>query len=348
MDISSTGKGGGPYTSTINVINSSLKEKYDYQLFTYKTELGRFISIKRIRDLVKQLKEIKPDIVHFTGLQLSGFHIAVACRLAGIKNSVVVIRGSSIEALNIGNKKFLIYILEAITLMITTTFYGVSNYSSTIGAAKRFRKKSSGYVYNLPILSANKAIHYTKEQLCFKEEDIVVVTVARIIKDKGYHILASAIQEFVDLPNIKFLIVGDGAYLAEMKTELSIQKQSGQVRFLGYRSDVASILPACDIFVLPTLHETLSNSLLEASSYNLPLIASNVGGVPEIITNEENGLLVEPSDSGELANAIKTIAADENLRKKMGKAAKERLADKFSEESIVGKIDAIYRKLLNR
>lgn len=330
------------------MINSSLKEKYDYQLFTYKTELGRFISIKRIRDLVKQLKEIKPDIVHFTGLQLSGFHIAVACRLAGIKNSVVVIRGSSIEALNIGNKKFLIYILEAITLMITTTFYGVSNYSSTIGAAKRFRKKSSGYVYNLPILSANKAIHYTKEQLGFKEEDIVVVTVARIIKDKGYHILASAIQEFVDLPNIKFLIVGDGAYLAEMKTELSIQKQSGQVKFLGYRSDVASILPACDIFVLPTLHETLSNSLLEASSYNLPLIASNVGGVPEIITNEENGLLVEPSDSGELANAIKTIAADENLRKKMGKAAKERLADKFSEESIVGKIDAIYRKLLNR
>lgn len=349
MDVSSTGKGGGPYTSTMNVINSSLKNKYDYRLFTYKTEMGRFVSIKRIMDIVQQLREINPDIVHFTGLQLSGFHIAIACIIAGFRKNIVVIHGSSTEALNIGVfKKLIIYILEFITLMVTSTFYGVSHYSSTIGAAKRFRKKSSGYVYNLPILSANKAIHFTKEQLGFKEEDIVVVTVARIIKDKGYHILASAIQEFVDLPNIKFLIVGEGAYLAEMKTELSIQKQSGQVKFLGYRSDVASILPACDIFVLPTLHETLSIALLEASSYNLPLIASNVGGVPEIITNEENGLLVEPSDSGELANAIKTIAADENLRKKMGKAAKEKLADKFSEESIVGKIDAIYRKLLNR
>lgn len=347
MDISSTGKGGGPYTSTMNVINSSLKDKYEFRLFTYKTEIGRFISIKRIIDIVGQLRKINPDIVHFSGLQLSGFHIAIACMIAGYRKNIVVIHGSSTEALNIGFvKRKLIYLLEFFTLALTSTFYGVSRYSSFVGAAKKFTKKSSGYIYNLPLSSSQKSQNYTRDELGFTKDDIIVVTVGRIITDKGYHILKESIKSFTQMDHVKFLIVGDGDYLPTMKIELLTQEQSGLVRFLGYRDDVTSILPTCDIFVLPTLHETLSIALLEASSFNLALIGSNVGGIPEIITHGVNGLLVQPGNSQELSNAIKIIATNQDMREEMGEAAKKIIGEKFTEDSIVSKIDNLYKKIL--
>lgn len=348
MDISTSGKGGGPYTSTMNIVNSSLKEKYDYRIFEYNTALGRFISIKRIKDIVRQFREIKPNIVHFTGLQLSGFHIAVACRLAGIKRSVVVIRGSSTEALTLSLiQRIVIYLLEVITLAMVKTYYGVSKYSSLLGLTKSFRGKSSGYVYNLPIMTPKSDSPFSKEDFGFSETDIVVVSVARIIKDKGYHILCQAIKSLADRPRVKFLIVGKGDYLSIMESELELQVGLGQIKFLRYRDDVNRILPACDIFVLPTLHETLSNSLLEASDYNLALVASNVGGVPEIITDGENGFLVPPSDPEAITATISQLADNEALRKRMGARAKEILNEKFSEKSIVERIDSIYIKLLS-
>lgn len=348
MDISTTGRGGGPYTSTINLINSSLKEHYDFRVFHYKTELGRFISYKRIKDLMAQIRDINPDIVHFTGLQLSGFHIAIACYLLGVKKTIVVIHGSSTEALNIGViKKVLIYLLESLTLLLTTTFYGVSKYSSLVGVTKLFRRKSSGYIYNLTKKATQDIQILDRADFGFQSDDIVVVTVGRITKDKGYHILTKSIIEFIEVPQIKFLIIGEGDFLFEMKYELKAQEKMNQVQFLGYRSDVLSILPMCDIFVLPTLHETLSIALLEASYCNLPLIASNVGGVPEIISNDYNGILVPPSDDQKITNAIKLLAFDQDLRTKMGANAKNKLELDFPESLIVEKVAEIYNRLLN-
>lgn len=349
IDISSSGKGGGPYTSTMNLVNSSLKEDYNYQIFEYNTQMGRFISFKRIKDIVSQLKKINPDIVHFTGLQLSGFHIAIACRIAKIKNTIVVIHGSSTEAMDIGLiKRLIIYLLESLTLAITTTFYGVSRYSSMLSVTRPFQKKSSGFVYNLPMLKKGNRNHFVKENFGLSHEDIVVVTVARITKDKGYHIYTQAIKEFQDTPSIKFLIVGSGDYLPIMKNELIIQEQLGQVKFLGYRDDVSEILSLSEIFVLPTLHETLSISLLEASFFKLPLIASNVGGVPEIITHGENGFLVPAADPIALAKCIRKLADDAVLRKNMGEKAKEKLGIRFDEKLIITRINEIYQNLLDR
>ena len=87
MDLSTRGKGGGPYTSTMRLMQSALKESYEFRVISYDPSLGRGISWKRIRDLRRQIDEVDPDIVHFTGLQLSGFHIALASRLSGARGS---------------------------------------------------------------------------------------------------------------------------------------------------------------------------------------------------------------------------------------------------------------------
>jgi glycosyltransferase involved in cell wall biosynthesis len=348
MDVSSVGKGGGTYTSTMNLINSSLNEKIDFELIVYKTELGRFISIKRIRDLVNQLKKIQPDIVHFTGLQLSGFHLVIACKLARIKKTIVVIHGSSSEALNINSlKKWFINLLEMLTLSLTTTHYGVSKYSSQLSVTKKFKQKSSGYIYNLPPKFDNNEKTSFRHDFGFEKDDIIVVSVGRIIKDKGYSILQKTIEDFNDgTPQVKFLIIGDGSYLQEMQQSLNSQIKKNKVLFLGYRSDILEILPMCDIFVLPTLHETLSIALLEASACRLPLIASRTGGIPEIIEHGYNGLLVNPGNSQELSDAIKELAKDDTKRRRMGINAKNRLVEKFSAENIVNQVYFVYKSLL--
>ncbi|MDM1376773.1 glycosyltransferase [Myroides marinus] len=343
MDISTSGKGGGPYTSTMNLINSPLKEKYDFRLFEYNTQLGRFISFKRIKAIMNQLRIIKPNIVHFTGLQLSGFHIAIACKLLGQKNTIVVIHGSSSESMEFSKiQRIVLFIVEFLTLLLTHKFYGVSQYSSRLSITRSFSRKNIGHIYNLPCRNLENIEVYKREMFGFNSDDIIIVSVARINKEKGYHILEDSILKMPLDKNIKFLIIGDGAYKKEMELNLKSKVESENVVFLGHREDVMNILPFCDIFVLPTLHETLSIALLEASVCGLPLIASNVGGIPEIIEDNINGFLVPPSSSQSIVDSILVLSEDKELRKSMGEKAQQKVETEFSESKIINQVDDLY------
>lgn len=349
IDISTKGKGGGPYTSTRRIIDSGLNQNYDFRVLKYDTDLGKGISIKRILDLTKQLKKINPDIAHFTGLQLSGFHIIVACKLAGVRRTVVTIRGTSRDALDFNPlKKFVLaQILEPLTLLFSTKIYCVSEYVASLSFLDSFRHKVYGAIYNFPPQELyNIDAIDAKKELEVNEQQVVVGTVARIVKDKGYHILSEVILRFKGIKGIKFIIVGEGSYLKEMKHILKNQVDDKQVLFLGHRDDVQRILKCCDIFVLPTLHETLSVALLEASAERLALVASRTGGVPEIVEDGYNGLLVEPGNSQKLYDAINYLLCNPDKIKAFGNNAKKRLDVKFSREEIVSKIDAVYTELL--
>jgi len=349
IDLSTTGKGGGPYTSTQRIINSKLNEKYNFRILYYKTELGRFISFWRIRDLTRQLKIIDPDIVHFTGLQLSGFQIALACKLAGIRNTVMTVRGFSGDMIYLHSYKKLIvsFIIEPLTLLLTKNIYGNSEYVSSRKVLRLFKYKLNNSIYNYPpnIYKSDNSDDIRKE-LGISCDDNVVVSVARINKDKGYSVLTKAIMMCSRIEKLKFIIVGKGEYLQEMKNRLKNQIALGQVFFLGYRSDVQRILSGCNIFVLPTLHETLSGVLLESSVEGLALIASNTGGIPEIIENEYNGLLVPPGNVDLLFLAIKRIHFNNELREFLGANAKEKIKKDFSPREIDKKINDIYKSLL--
>jgi glycosyltransferase involved in cell wall biosynthesis len=351
MDLTSSSLGGGPYTSTLRVMNSNLNLKYSYKTFTYNNELGRYISIRRILDLKRQIIHLKPDIVHFSGLQLSGFHIAVACRLAGIKNTVVTIHGFAEDDINLNPiKRFLLnFFFEPLTLILTSRFYGVSEYVVSRRNVKLFKKKCCGAIYNIPPdhYSSTK-VSQIRTELGLNQSDIIGVTVARITKDKGYHILDKTIQRFKNERNLKFVIVGIGDYLSEMQENLSNAVFDKQVFFLKHRHDIQNILKGCDFFILPTLHETLSIALLEASVEGLALIASNTGGIPEIVENNYNGILVTAGDVNELANAIDLVYKDKELRNKFSKNAKKRVKEKFLINTIENKIDEIYQLLLKQ
>lgn len=351
MDMSSRGAGGGPFTSARRIMDSGLKEKYDFATILYKPELGPNVSLARIRDLVSQLRRLEPDIVHFGGLQLSGFHLAVACRLAGIRNTLLTIHGFSGDALDVNliKRALMTGLFEPVTLLLTKRFYGVSRYVIARRLARLFRGKCAGAIYNFPpepyVPDGAPGI---REELALGPGDTLVVTVGRVVQDKGYAVLDEVILHLRNLPQLKFLIVGDGDYLPAMREKLHEQAASGQVHFLGYRSDVQRILQECDIFVLPTLHETLSIALLEASVAGLALIASDTGGVPEIVIDGHNGLLVPPGDVDTLSRAICRISEDAAFRQACGENARARVASQFSAESVERQIDTVYTAMLKR
>lgn len=335
---------GGPYRSTMNIVNSDLKNKYEFRTFEYDPTIGRKVSIRRVLDLYRKIKRINPDIVHFAGLQLGGFHVAMAARLAGVKKRIVVVHGSSQEAISFSwFNKVILFILEWLTICLSTACYGVSEYSSRLSVPRLFRKKNRGFIYNLPTVQYDRSTNVRREDFGFTSEDIVVVSVARITREKGYEVLTESIK-LDSGSSVKYLIVGDGEYLPTMKKELAEYVKSGKVQFTGYRTDVGAILACCDIFVLPTLHETLSISLLEAALAGLPMVASKVGGCPEIVVDGFNGFLVEPSDSKGLYDSISALSVNEALRGEMGKNAIELISEKFDYGKILNQIAGLYEE----
>ena len=174
--------------------------------------------------------------------------------------------------------------------------------------------------------------------------DVVVLSVARINREKGYHVLEEAIHQLDDIKNLKFIIAGDGEYLQTMKTNLSEQVKSKKVLFTGYVSDPSVLYSEADIFVLPTLHETLSLVLLEASLHGVSLIASNTGGIPEIIEQDVNGDLVRVGDAQDIETALRKQFYNPKLRRIYGKNSLEKVKSKFNENQIADKIAKIYER----
>ncbi len=340
---------GGLSSSVKSIINSDLANKYDFKILWYRQSLGKYISIARIMDLKNQISNINPDIVHISGLQLSGFHLAIAARLANARHILMTIHGSSGEALFINRIKryILSCFIEPLTLLLVDKFYGVSQYVDSWKVLKIFKHKKHQYIYNMPpIASSGAHAALIRHQLKVGPMDTVVVSVGRITMEKGYDVLAQAIKLVVSDPAPVFCIVGEGDYLEVMKSELSEEIRGGKVYFLGKRSDVQDILSGCDIFVLPTLHETLSIALLEASVEGLALIASRVGGIPEIITHGLNGVMVTPGNIPELAMAITRISQSRSLCRGYGDAAKGTVDIKMNRRQSLMMLNKLYQELL--
>lgn len=166
----------------------------------------------------------------------------------------------------------------------------------------------------------------------------LAVTVSVLRAAKGVEVLLDAVER---LPGVYFLIVGDGPKRAEWQALALSNQTAERVRWAGYRHDVETILAGCDLFVHPSLDDAFPTVLLEAMAAGLPVVASRVGGIPEIVEDGVTGILVPPGDAAALANAIGSEALPN-----MSVAARERAARLFSTEAWIGRLDAVYREAL--
>ena len=175
------------------------------------------------------------------------------------------------------------------------------------------------------------------------------MTVAKFREEKGYEYLVEAMRRFAGKPcGIKFVFIGDGPLLELIKLKAERLDMKDRIFFLGYKEDVQEFLPLCDIFVLPSVSEGFAMSLAEAMAMERPVVATAAGGIPEVVTDGENGLLVAPRDAEALFTALDTLASDEKSRNQMGRRGRERVEEKFDVKNKVKELEGIYLACLGR
>jgi glycosyltransferase involved in cell wall biosynthesis len=169
-----------------------------------------------------------------------------------------------------------------------------------------------------------------RAELGLAPEAPVLVTVAVQREPKGIqHMLAALRTVSLAAPRVRYLLVGDGPYRPVLQEEAERLGVSSRVIFAGARDDVSRMLAAADIFVLPSLTEALPTVLAEAMAAGLPVVATTVGGIPEMARHGETALLVPPADPAALAEAIRRLLANPRQAAAMGLAGRRRAADLF-------------------
>lgn len=176
----------------------------------------------------------------------------------------------------------------------------------------------------------------------------VIGTVARMAPQKGLHTMVSAAEQLVckDGYNVHFLMAGDGPLKGELERMVQAAKLDHRFTFTGMVTDIATVYAALDIFVLPSLTEGLPLSLLEAMACGLPVTVTAVGGIPEIVRHEENGLLVNPGRPGELAGGIARLLEDPVFAGELGKRARQDVFRDFTAEKMVASTINLYLQLI--
>jgi sugar transferase (PEP-CTERM/EpsH1 system associated) len=188
-----------------------------------------------------------------------------------------------------------------------------------------------------------------RQELGIVEDRLVIGTVGRLEAVKNQKMLICALPELLKkFPTVMAIIVGDGILRSElenMSKELGVEDY---ILFPGVRNDVAEILSAMDLFVIPSLTEGICNAALEAMSCGLAVVATNVGGNKEIVLDGKTGLLVPLEDTIGFVKAIEKVLEDEERRKGYGKNGRKIVEERFSLQRMVKEYEYLYRFLLQK
>jgi glycosyltransferase involved in cell wall biosynthesis len=174
----------------------------------------------------------------------------------------------------------------------------------------------------------------------------LVGCIGALVRNKGIRYFVDAAASVLRTRDCAFVVVGEGELYDELSRRALDSGLGPRFRLVGFRSDVGDILSALDVFVLPTLEEGLGTSLLDAMLLERPTVATQVGGVPEVIRSGSNGLLVGPGDAPALARAIEALLADPKAARRYGEEGKKTVLESFSVDAMVEKTIQAYEDLL--
>ena len=201
---------------------------------------------------------------------------------------------------------------------------------------------------NMGNLTVNKTPDEIKKELGIEENQPVIGTAGRIVPVKGYDIFLKMAEIILEkMPEVRFLLVGDGPLKNELENKARAMGLEGKVLFPGFREDIIVVLNCFDIFVISSYHEGIPMVLLEAMGLRKAIVATAVGGVKEIITNNVSGLLTESGDAPALAEACLKILNDVNVRNKLQKGAIDRVNEEFSAKIQGTRVLNLYREIMD-
>jgi glycosyltransferase involved in cell wall biosynthesis len=194
--------------------------------------------------------------------------------------------------------------------------------------------------------SALTSKDYLHREFSFAVDDYLVGIVAHLADHKGHQYLIQATKILKQqAPKIKTIIVGEGPLSMELDRQAKELDVEDIIFFLGFRKDIPKILSSLDLFVLSSHLEGMGSSILDAMASRLPVVATKVGGIPEVVINGETGLLVPPRNPSALARAILMLYSDKTLASRLGQKGYELVHRKFSAEAMADKVVRLYEKV---
>lgn len=200
---------------------------------------------------------------------------------------------------------------------------------------------------DLPQATDPADIEACRRAMNLPDTDHVVGVVGNLYPVKGHQYLIDAIPAVLEkCPDSSFVFAGRGQLETDLKQQVNRLGLDKRVHFLGLRQDIPRVLALLDVFVLPSLSEGLSMAILEAMMAGKPVIATSVGGNPEIVTDEETGFLVPPRDSHALAERLVTLLKNRHLAAQLGEHGKRRAERQFSLQSMVNAYESLYAEHL--
>jgi glycosyltransferase involved in cell wall biosynthesis len=216
--------------------------------------------------------------------------------------------------------------------------------------AKRFGADKVAYICNavdIKQIRGSRRAEELREELELYGDEFLIGTMGRLMPVKGFDsFLKAACLIRRERPNVKFIIAGDGplrASLQALAREYSLDKD---VLFIGHRNDSYDILGLLNLFILPSLSEGTPMVLLEALALERPVVASRVGGIPEVVEHGISGLLVRPGREDEIAQSCITLMDNYDFARHLGAAGRKRVEEQFSAKVMADKVAQVYRTLV--
>ena len=265
------------------------------------------------------------DIVH-THRSKAGILGRLASKISGVRTFIHTAHGWSFHDYQSGIAHYFYLFLERLWAQFSSAIIVVSQWGKGRAvqqlAGRQDRYKLIRYAINYEEFKNKTAVSQTRKELGLSETDLVVGMVACFKPQKSpldFIKLAAVVKK--DLPDIKFVLVGDGILRKKVCALINKLNLSEQIVLTGWRNDIAAILSCLDVFVLTSLWEGLPIAVLEAMAAGLPVVATDTGGISEVVVHGKTGYLVKPRDIQALQRRLKELLMKPDLRKDFGKLA---------------------------
>lgn len=311
-------------------------------------DIGMLKDFKTLLALYKLLKEEKPDVIHLNSSKI-GLLGGIAAKFYSRKN-----KNPKLKTIFTGhgwafneNRFFIIrYIfkkLHAITIRLANVTIAVSEKTKR-DIEDLAKGKKIKVIYN-GISRFNLLDGFASQQKIGQnvEEEIWIGSISELHQNKGVDILIKSFSQVAsDYPDVALVVIGGGEEKENLKKLVSKLGLQDRVHLLGFVDNARQYLQAFDVFTLTSRTEAFPYALLEAGLAGLPVIASNVGGIPEVITDGQSGLLTEPGDTEAISKAMESILGNPEKRDKLGKNLKQKVETDFSLEQMFNKTFSLY------
>ena len=302
--------------------------------------------------LAKALLKIRPDVVH-THKYKDSFIGTLVARSLGIPYVVRIVHGLPEPFMGLRNAKMVAY-TAADRLMTDWLVDRVVAVSSDIEKVLigLYGSNRVSCIHNGIDL---EAVRVTTSREAFRrkwqipEDAVVIGTVGRLVPVKGHAILLEATRILqASIGNVALVLVGDGPLRKDLEANAKRLGLEKSVIFAGQQDQSYDFMNMMDVFVLPSLHEGIPMVVLEALALQRPVVATRVGGIPEVIEHGQTGFLAEPSDASSLARLLQRLVEDLPMAVSIGKAGRTRVEEKFTARTMAGKTAELYEQVLSK